>query len=151
MSSAIEVFREQRDLVAQVHGRLAEVSQLLERLHGQATTLAADKELRTLLRDEQRWLAEARQLVTEVRYFRESSDYRWRARLGRWMLTCCFALASAMAAGAGYAVFSEGREGDPSLRSRAAFADAILERLDGMTPSEQRQFDRLMKGNATTH
>jgi hypothetical protein len=149
MSSAIEVFREQRDLVEKVHGRLAEVSQLLQRLHGQATALAADQELRTLLRDEQRWLGEARHLVTEVRYLRQSEDHRRLAVLRRWVLALLFALASAGVAGAGYAaVVPRDVDAAASLRERAAFADAIQMRFETMTPAERRQFDQLIKGTS---
>ena len=52
----------------------------------------------------------------------------------------------AIAAGTGHGVAGQRNKDDTALRSRAAFAAAILERLDGMTPEERRQFDRLMKG-----
>jgi hypothetical protein len=87
-------------------------------------------------------------LVAEVRHFRQSEDHRWPAKLRRWVLMCLFAVASAMAAGAGYGVLTRtDLEDESSLRRCAAFADSILERLDAMTPTEQRQFDRLMKGS----
>jgi hypothetical protein len=148
MPNAIDTFRAHREAVEQVHARLLEVSRLLTQLSTQAATLAADKELRAVLQEEQRWLTEARRLVEGVRYFRQSVDHRWPAQLRRWALAGVFALASAMAAGAGFgAVTKREVADDASLRNRAAFADTILERLDAMTPAERRQFDRLMKGN----
>jgi hypothetical protein len=67
------------------------------------------------------------------------------------VLTCLFAVASAMAAGAGYGMVTQADAENPeTLRSRAAFADSILGQLEAMTPTERHQFDRLMKGRATT-
>jgi hypothetical protein len=80
-------------------------SSLVAQLQRQATALATDKDLRDVLRDEQ-------QLVAQVRHFRESEDYRWPAKLRRWLLTCLFALASAVAAGAGYGFFTHRSEDD---------------------------------------
>ena len=148
MPSAIETFRAQREAVEQVQTRLLEVSRLLTQLSTQANALAADKELRAVLQDEQRWLAEARQLVAEVRYFRQSVDHRWPAKLRRWALAGVFALGSAIAAVAGFgAATKRDAAEDASLRNRAEFAATILERLDAMTPAERRQFERLLKGN----
>jgi hypothetical protein len=148
MPSAIETFRAQREAVVQVHAQLLEVSRLLNQLSSQATALTADKEFRALLHEEQRWLAEARQLVAEVRYFRQALDHRWPAQLRRWALACLVALASAVAAGAGFVAVAERDAAEEmSLRKRAAFADTILERVGGMTPAERRQFERLMRGN----
>ncbi len=134
--------------VGQVHIQSLEVSRLLTQLSTQATALAADKELRAVLQEERRWLAEARQLVLEVRYFRQSVDHRWPARLRRWALAGVFALATAAAVGAGFGAVTRGDAAeDASFRNRAAFADTILQRLDAMTPAERRQFDRLLKGD----
>ena len=149
MPNAIEMFREQRDAADRVHQRLVEVSRLLSELKNQANALATDKDLRAALREEQDWLEEARRLVAEVRYFRESEDHRRLAVLRRWGLALLFALASAGVAGAGYAaVTPTDVEAVASLRERAAFADAIHKRLEAMTPAELRQFDRLLNGNA---
>ena len=148
MPSAIETFRAQREAVEQVHTELLEVSRLLGQLSTQATALAADKELRAVMQEEQRWLTEARQMVAEARYFRQSVDHRWPARLRRWALACLFALASAMAAGAGFGAVTKRDAAEDALqRNRAAFAEQILERLNAMTPAERHQFDRLLKGN----
>jgi hypothetical protein len=146
MPSAIETFRAQREAIEQVQSRLLEVSRLLTQLSTQATTLAADKELRAVLQEEQRWLAEARQMVAEVRYFRQSVDHRWPAQLRRWVLPILFALASATAAGIGHGVLAA-RDLDAvaSLRARASYADAIHKRLQAMTPAERRQFERLIR------
>lgn len=150
MSSAIEMFRQQREAAAKVHQQLLEVSRLLNQLSAQAGALAADKELRAAVQDEQRWLMEARQLVAEIRCFRQLADHRWTAQLRRWALAGLFALASAMAAGAGFgAVTERDTAEDASLRNRAALADTILERLDVMTPAERRQFERLLRGEAS--
>jgi hypothetical protein len=151
MPSAIETFRAQRDAVEQIHAQLLEVSRLLKQLSNQATELATDKELRAVMQEEQRWLVEARQMVAEVRYFRQSVDHRWPAQLRRWALAGVFALATAAAAGVGFgAIAKRDAAEDASLRNRAAFAETILERLDAMTPAERHQFDRLLKGHAAS-
>jgi hypothetical protein len=151
MPSAIETFRAHREAVEQVHTRLLEVSRLMAQLSTQASALAADKEFRAVLQEQQRWLVEARQHVAEVRYFRQSMDHRWPAQLRRWALAGVFALASAIAAGAGFGVVTKrGAAEDTLLRNRAAFGETILERLDAMTPAERRQFDRLLKGNGAS-
>jgi hypothetical protein len=59
MPSAIDTFRAQREAVEKVHAQLLEVSRLLNQLSNQATALTADKEFRAVLKEEQRWLAEA--------------------------------------------------------------------------------------------
>jgi hypothetical protein len=78
MPNAIEMFREQGDAADRVHQRLVKVSGLLSQLNNQANALATDKDLRGVLREELQWLAEARQLVAEVRYylFSRTDDYR---------------------------------------------------------------------------
>jgi hypothetical protein len=84
MANAIEMFREQRDAADRVHQRLVEVARLLAQLNQQANALATDKDLRAALREEKEWIAEARQLVADVRHFREWEDYRWPIKLRRW-------------------------------------------------------------------
>ena len=138
-------FHAQRDAAEQVHTQLLEVSRLLRQLSTQANALATDKDLRAVLREEQHWLAEARQLVAEVRYFRQSVDHRWPASCVAGRLRACsrWRRRWRRARATEPSAIESGE--DASLRNRAAFADAILERLDAMTPAERRQFDRLMK------
>lgn len=150
MANAIEMFRQQREAVEQVHQRLVDVSQLLSQLNEKASALACDEELQTAFRDEQRWLAEARQLVGEVRRLRQSEDPRWLAVTRRWGLALLFALVSAGVSGAGYAAVTLPRdEADASVRQRAAFGDAVRKRVETMTPAELRQFDRLLMGSGS--
>ena len=113
--------------------------------------LAQDEDLRTLLTDERNWLTEAHRLVADVRDLRLAVEHRWSSAIRRWVLPTLFALASAMAAGGGFGALA-GRQAEDAdaLRDRAAFADAIQERLDTMTTAERRQFERLIKGSAET-
>jgi hypothetical protein len=47
--------------------------------------LMRSDELRELLQEEQRWLAEARQMVSQLRYWREQEILRfWPGALRRW-------------------------------------------------------------------
>jgi hypothetical protein len=81
-----------------------EVSRLLGQLRTQVDSIAGNAEFRAVLRDEQEWLRRAEKLVMDVRYFREQERLRyWPGVWRRWALALVFALASAAAAGAGYA------------------------------------------------
>jgi hypothetical protein len=60
-----------------------------------------------------------------------------------------FALASAWAAGAGYAYVAKPYEDELDLlRRRAAFVESIEDRVITMTPAERRVFDEMFKRNA---
>ena len=74
-----------------------------------------------MLREEQDWLAEARQLVAEVRYFRESEDHRWPAVCVAGCLRACSRWRRRIA-GAGYGAFIQ----------RDAAADASLREPGGV-------------------
>ena len=149
MASAIDVFREQREAADQVHERLMEISQLVGQLRQQVNALAMNEDLRKVLGDEQDWLTRAQLAVSEVRCFREQEMLRfWPGVIRRWAVALVFALASAIAAGAGYAWRTEPYTAElASLRSRAEFANFVEHRVFTMTPAERRQFDTLMKWN----
>jgi hypothetical protein len=59
MTSAIDVFREQREAADQVQERLTEISQLVGQLNRQVNALAMNEDLRKVLREEQDWLRSA--------------------------------------------------------------------------------------------
>ena len=108
MQNALDTFRAQRDAADQVHARLSEVAQLLEQLTRQVDAVANNVDLRAVLRDERDWLRQAQQLLVDVRHFREQERLRfWPGVWRRWVLAVAFALASAAAAGAGYAGWTE--------------------------------------------
>jgi hypothetical protein len=77
MSSAIDVFREQREAADQVHARLTEISVLLDQLRHQINALAINDELRAVLRHEQSWLERAQVVLSQVRSFREQDALRF--------------------------------------------------------------------------
>jgi hypothetical protein len=147
MASAIDMFREQREAAEQLHGRVQEIAELLGQVRQHVNALASNENLRTLLRDEQDWLTRAQLAVSEVRSFREQDMLRfWPGVIRRWTAALVFAVASAAAAGAGYAWWMNPYAGElASLRSRAEFATFVEHRVLTMTPTERRQFDRLMK------
>ena len=149
MSSAIDVFREQREAADQVHERLTEVSQLVGQLRQQVNALAMNDELRKVLREERDWLAAAQLAVSEVRCFREQEMLRfWPGVIRGWAVALVFALASAAAAGASYAWATKPYAAElEELRSRLAFLGVVEHRFVTMTPAERRQFDALMKWN----
>src|SRR5688572_15592342 len=106
MQNALDAFRAQREAADQVHERLTEVAQLLDQLTKQVDAVANNGDLRIVLRDERDWLREAQQLLADVRHFREQERLRfWPGVWRRWILAVVFALASAAAAGAGYALW----------------------------------------------
>jgi hypothetical protein len=104
MSNALEQFRAQRKAAEEVLATLQRTSAMLARLQQQATDLSRDRDLLAVLEAERSWLVEARQTVAAVRLLREHERHRyWPAVWRRWILAVAFALASAAAAGAGYA------------------------------------------------
>jgi len=147
MPSAIDVFREQREAAEQLHGRVQEISALLDQLRHQVNSLALNDDLRAMLREEQDWLTRAQIAVSEVRSFREQDMVRfWPGVMRRWTIALIFALASAAVGGAGYAWWTKPVAAElASLRSRAEFASFVEHRVLTMTPAERRQFDALLK------
>jgi hypothetical protein len=55
MPSATDLFREQREAAEQLHGRVQEISALLDQLRHHVNSLALNDELRAMLRKEQDW------------------------------------------------------------------------------------------------
>ncbi len=151
MSNALDEFRAQMAAVEKAHARLTELSELLNRLRSQVETLAHDQTLRELMRDERSWLDQAKQAVAEVRAFREQEMRRfWPAMWRRWAVATAFALASAFAFGSGYVWASRPDQSElASLRSRVELMDLVAKRVMTMTPAERREFDALMKWNAS--
>lgn len=151
MSSALKAFRAQREEAEQIHARLTEVVELLRAIRSEATVLAHDETLRKLLQEEQTWLVRTKDLISEVRHFRESEAGRfWPAVWRRWVVAVVFALAAAAAFGAGHVWASRPYQAElASLRFRVEVLDSIAARIVTMTPTERRQFDGLMKLNET--
>jgi hypothetical protein len=150
MSSALDMFRAQREAVDQVHSRLTDVAELLRSLRTQVDAVSQDQALRQVLREEERWLESARRTIAEVRAFREDEMRRfWPAMWRRWAVALTFALASAAAFGAGYVWASRPYDAElNNLRTRVELLDAVAQRVITMTPAERRQFDALMRWNS---
>jgi hypothetical protein len=91
--------------------------------------------------------------VSEVRSFREQEMLRfWPGVFRRWIVALVFALASAAAAGAGYAWWTRLYAAElAALRSRVGVVDFVEQRVLTMTPAERRQFDTLMKSKPPRH
>jgi len=147
MSSALEAFRAQREIVNEIHARVVETSERLRVVDAQTNAIAKNPALRDLLRDESRWLEEARRTIAEVRLLREQELRRfWPGVWRRWTVALVFALAAAWAFGAGQVWANRPHERElASLRDRVELLDAVAQRLITMTPNERRQFDELMK------
>ena len=152
MESALDMFRAQREAADQLHARLTEVAQLLDHLRSEVDAVAGNAELRAVLRDEHSWLLQARQLLADVRHFREQERLRfWPGVWRRWVLAVVFAVASAAAGGAGYAWWTSSCTTElKELRERAELADTIAMKMMTMTPVERRQLDRLMGWRPST-
>ena len=152
MSSAIDVFREQREAADQVHARLTEISALLNQLRHQINALALNDELRAALRQEQAWLERAEVVLSQLRSFREQDALRfWPGVLRRWAVALVLALGSAAVAGASYSWATEPCAAEiQTLRTRMEFVEFVERRVVTMTPAERRQFDALMKWQSTT-
>jgi hypothetical protein len=152
MPNALDAFRAQREADNQVHARLTEVAALVERLRQDVDAVSHNRELRTLLAQEQRWLEQTQPAVVEVRRWREIESRRfWPGVIRRWTLALTFALASAAVGGAGYAWATRPYLAELRvLRARSEFAAVVEHRVLTMTPSERRQFETLMNWNART-
>jgi hypothetical protein len=147
MSSALKAFRAQREEAEQIHARLEQVADLLRAIRSEAHVFAHDETLRKLLHEEQTWLVRTKDLVKEVRNFRELEASRfWPAMWRRWVVAVVFALAAVGAFGAGHVWASRPYEAElASLRFRVEVLDAVGARILTMTPVERRQFDVLMR------
>jgi hypothetical protein len=150
MASALQTFRAQQEAANSIYERLLEVSALLGQLRTQADALARSDELKRMLEREESWLAEARRTVVDVRHWRErEAQCFWFGVVRRWLVAAVFAIASAAAAGAGYAWATKPYAAElDAFRNRQEFVDYIEQRIVAMTPAERRQFDILMKLNA---
>jgi hypothetical protein len=150
MPNAIDVHRAQLTAVAELKAKLAEVSNLVQRITSEVDALTNNAELRSILRQEQTWLDQAERTVNEVRRWRDLEAYRfWPGVVYRWALALAFALAAVWTAGAGYARVTRPYAAEiAALRSRAEFVDLVEQCMVTMTGSERRQFDALMKGKA---
>jgi hypothetical protein len=147
MSNPIEAFREQRAVAVEVYATLKDVAALLSSLKEQADGLMPIDELRELLDQERAWLQEAQRTLSQVRDLRANELRHLRtSRLAQWVAALVFALASAVAVGAGYAWVTRPYASELSeLRAREEFAELVERRFVTMTPAERRQFDALMK------
>jgi hypothetical protein len=152
MSNPIEAFREQRAVAGEVHATLKQVATLLENLKEQTGSLIPLDELRELLQQERAWLQEAQRTLSQVRELRARELRRLRTSLAaQWIAALAFALASAVAVGAGYAWITQPYAVELSeLRARRDFAEVIERRFVTMTPAERRQFEALMKWSPST-
>ena len=152
MSNPIEAFREQRAVAGEVYATLKDVGALLGSLKEQADGLVPIDELRELLEQERAWLQEAQRTLSQVRDLRANELRRLRtSRVAQWVAALAFALASAVAVGAGYAWVTKPYATELSeLRARQEFGELIERRFISMTPAERRQFEVLMKWSAAT-
>jgi hypothetical protein len=152
MGSALEEFRAQREAVLDVQRRLVEVADLLRSLREQTTALAQDQQLRTFLQEEQTWLLRAESVIRTGASARERELQRfWPGVWRRWAVAMAFALATALAVGAGYVWASHPQQAElDRLRPNAELGDAVARRLLRMAPSERRQFDALMRGSVAS-
>lgn len=150
MPNVLDAFRAQREAADAVHARCAEGWRKSQAFPGvcraEAEALARDDELRTLLRQEETWLAQPQRTVADVRHWRELELHRfWPGVVHRWALALAFALAGAWAVGAGYARVTKPYAAEMvELRLRSNFGALVARRVMIMTDSERRQFDALM-------
>ncbi len=131
---------------------LTNIAEPLGNLKQQTDTLTRIDELRGLLEQERAWLREAQRTLTQIRELRADELRRLRtSRVTQGMAAIAFALAAAVAAGAGYAWVTKPYAAELSeLRARQEFAELIERRFVAMTPAERRQFDSLMRWNPST-
>lgn len=149
MSSALDVFRAQKDAVDAVYARVTEVDRLIRELQARVDAITNNADLRSVLAEERYALERAARVVADVRRLREEEMRRfWPGVCRRWAVALVFALAASAAFGAGYVWASRPYAGElTELRSRVELLDFIAHRVIKMTPAERREFDALMKFN----
>ena len=147
MPTALDTFRAQREAADGVYARLTDVSQLLHQLRGQADALARNDELHAVLQREQSWLDQAQRTIEEARRWRQVEMQRfWPGVVQRWIVALAFALASAGAAGAGYALVTRSAVADlAALRGRMDFVEFFEHRAEHAHPSAH---DRVKRGGS---
>jgi hypothetical protein len=152
MANALDTLREQRAAAGEVYAALRETSELVRGLQSQVNALTRIDELKALLQGEDRWLHDAQRVVAEMQRLRDDEVRRLRpALIRRWALALVFALASAAAAGAGYAWATQPYQTElAAIRSRMDFAEFVEHRALTMSAAERRQFDALMRWNVST-
>ena len=111
-----------------MYATLKDVGALLGSLKEQADGLVPIDELRELLEQERAWLQEAQRTLSQVRDLRANELRRLRtSRVAQWVAALAFALASAVAVGAGYAWVTKPYATELSeLRARQEFGDSDL-------------------------
>ena len=103
MSGALEAFRAQREAVDDLRARVDVVAKLIADVAVQVDAIAKNQTLRDVLNAERTWLAQTEQVLERVRALREDEVRRfWPAVWRRWTVALAFALAAAMASGAGF-------------------------------------------------
>lgn len=144
--SALDTFRAQQEAVDAIHRGLQDVAVLLHRMNTSVDALANDAKLKELLTREENWLGEAQKTVEEVSAWRAREARQLWPRIGRRIIAVIFAVASAAAAGAGYAWITKPYAAEISdLKARMDFAEYVERRVISMTPVQRRQFDALME------
>jgi hypothetical protein len=150
--SALDTFRAQQEAVDAIHQRLQDVASLLHRMNTSVEAVAHNADYKQLLAREESWLREAQKTVTEVSAWRAQEARQFWRRLGRWIVAAMFAIASAGAAGAGYAWITEPYAAEINdLKARMDFAEYVERRIVAMTPAQRRQFDALMRVPTERH
>jgi hypothetical protein len=144
--SALDTFRAQQEAVEAIHQRLQEVASLLHRMNTSIDAVAHNGDCKQLLTREESWLREAQKTVAEVSTWRAREARHFSPPIGGWIVASLFALASAAAAGAGYAWITKPYAAEIlDLKARMEFAEYVEHRVVTMTPAQRRQFDALMR------
>lgn len=148
MNNSLDVYRAQQAVAEALHAELGRVVGLLRQIQTQMDAVAQHQDLRMLLARQEDWLTRSAHVVDQVRRLRELEQVRyWPSIARRWFVALAFALASAAAAGVGYAWFAKpyARELD-TLRTLADVGRFLEQRRAAMTPSQRRQLDALLEG-----
>jgi hypothetical protein len=147
MSSALDEFRAQREAAEQIENRLAIVCTILKEVRRQADALVNDQKLRDCVNAERDLVDRMRDMVRDLRAFREEELRRfWPGVWRRWVVAVAFAIVASFALGSGYIWASRPYEAElATLRSRVELLDYVAQRVLKMSPGERREFDSLMK------
>src|SRR5689334_16338527 len=102
MANTLDAFKAQQKAAEALHAKLSEVASLVSALHSQLDGFRVDRQLKETFDAESKWLTQVRELVADVRAFRDVEFRRLQMRVQwRWAMPFAFALAASAATGAG--------------------------------------------------
>lgn len=148
MSSSLDAFRQQRELLMALHEDAKQLNAAVASIRADLDALARHDALRDTLHHQQRWLQRAEAAMkTAQDWQRASARTLWPHLALRWLALALFALTAVVLSTATYAWATRPYADEVALlRARLMFVEQMERRMFQMSPAERRQFDTLLRG-----